>query len=425
MNRSGSPSHPDTLDWIDISASVPAVQQFFTRIGASLLDPLPMVFLYPVDEIEALAEAAKNLLAAQALLAQHLCKVLSRTALATMFDIPAQSVRFIDWEALVNPNERIVRFDFLRGATGPKIVEFNVFCGVGGPDLQSAYASVLPQLDGQPFNQSPFVALADHYAAQVKRHNSTRLVLLDWSGHQSLGYPNFDMLLGFLHARMPDLEIVEHTEETYPRAWLQPGKGNGTLVHRVFTLGDLNGDLEFLGQLQDSGARLTNGFEAEICMNKHWLGLLCAPGNHALFSPAQIATIKQYLPDTQPLTPENLQTALDDKDRYIFKWNSSYGGEGIYVGSEWTKEALAERLENEGINGFSCQEIVQVLDEHAPVEAFGGPRPVSAVFGLYAYAGQVSGLLVRASGRASVVNASSGSKIGWGCAASSNNLRNT
>ncbi|MEE9453255.1 MAG: hypothetical protein V3V13_02570 [Paracoccaceae bacterium] len=414
MSCPDSPPHHAPLNWIDISASVPDIQQCLDQIGASLLNPLPIVFLYPKADFRALAKATQHLLAAQAVLARDLCKKHSRAEFATMFDIPAPAARFIDWDALVNPDERIVRFDFLRGTTGPKIVEFNVFCGVGGPDLQSTFASVLPRFDAHPFNQSPFVALADHYAVQVERYNITRLVLLDWEEHKSRGYPNFDILQEFLHARMPDIEIVTHTEKTYPRDWLQPDQGCGTLVHRVFTLGDLKGDLTFLEQLQESNARLTNGFEAEICMNKHWLGLLCDPDNHVLFNPEQIAAIKDFLPDTYALSPHNLDSALADKDRLVFKWNSSYGGEGIYIGHEWATDELAERLASDGITGFSVQEIVPILDEYAPVETFGEPLPMSAVFGLYSYAGKISGLLTRASVKTAIVNAASGSKVSWG-----------
>jgi len=153
-------------------------------------------------------------------------------------------------------------------------------------------------------------------------------------------------------------------------------------------------------------------FEAELKMHRTWFSLLCDPGYRQLLDERQRAAVDRYLPYSVDLRPENLDEALADKDGYVFKRSYSYGGQGVVLGADRTRDELRQALLADGVEAWACQRRVQASTVDLPGPD-GRVRPHHLVLGMYVYGDRSSGLLVRGSAASPVVNASRGGGVSW------------
>lgn len=403
------------IEWVDVSEHVPAVAEFFKNINAPGFTPLPALPIVPRSVVDGLGDATGHLMMAQARMAEHLIGKLGRDGLAELMRFPSEWVPFVDWDKLIDGSQRLVRVDIVRGANGPKIVEFNVFCGPGGPDIQAPYSAVLPHLNGLRLEcgPSPFVPLSDYYNTLMERHNLSVVALMDLTSHHAMGYPNYTVAKQILSQCMPNYPVSVFDERDYPAEYLEPGGARHVLLHRVFTAGDFGTDLSLLKRLHAGGAHFSNGLEAELCMDKGWLALLCEARQSPIFTQEQRSAIADFLPETFFLTKEKFNHVLACKDKYAFKVRGGYGGIGVYIGVEHPVSDLEEILRSTGLDEFIVQERVAPVEEFAPYKSGEAPQALKSVFAMYNYAGQSTGLMVRSTVGSNVVNASTGAKVCW------------
>ncbi|MEP5760982.1 MAG: hypothetical protein ABJ327_17050 [Litoreibacter sp.] len=408
-------SSSTALDWLDLSDQTVTVDQFFRQIGASVFRPLPAIPLVPQEEFEGLAQAASLMMSLQAKLASRIIKSEGQDALLRRLKCPEGWGRFVDWDKLADAAHRVARLDLVRTIDGPKFIEFNVFGGVGGPDVYTPYAEIIDGLAREDLScgQSPFAHLADYYVHLIEKHSLNRIVLIDWEAHHAQGYPDFSTLKSYLEKRLPCVPISTHSELDYPSSWLGPGRGRGILVHRVFTAGDLGGDLSFLRAVWESGAHFASGLEDELCMDKGWLALFWEADASGNLSSHESAVLRTYLPETWFLNADSMETALSNKDELIFKLRGSYGGDGVFIGREWGSDQLKNVLLDRGPDNFITQTMLPSVSEMAPLDSHGPTIDIETVFGIYHYAGKSAGMMVRATRNARIVNAGTGAKIGW------------
>lgn len=361
--------------------------------------------LFDETDLAILGKMATRVLGAQVKLLQHLrTAAASDAALLAAFAMPPALAPLLRWDNLERPDETIARLDLVPTATSYKLCELNVFPGVGGGE---AYRAMAPAFPTAP---CPLRTLADTYVAQCRRHGLGRVVILDSVAHGAAGYPRQLLLQRYLADA--GLEVHLHDDASYPTAWLAPGEGARTLIHRLFTYEEL-ADVAFAERLWASGARLA-GFESELRMSKRFLALLFE--HLARFDSDEVAAIAAYVPTTHALDDDRLDHALRNRGDYVFKLTdaASYGGAGVLIGGDHTAEALEAQLRAAGVDRWIVQEALEA--ETLPLRTPGDPTPAAyrIVLGLYSYGGTPSGMLLRGSRASRVVNVSNAAgRLGW------------
>ncbi|MFJ9626098.1 hypothetical protein ACIRU8_00220 [Streptomyces sp. NPDC101175] len=359
-----------------------------------------------------LARVTRLLADAQDKLLAHLCATRTAAELTALFDVPPAMARHIDWPTLPDSGLRILRADIVPGDSGYWFCELNHFCGVGaGEAYHSAhtYAEVL----GRPVSAlSPFRQLALLYARECRRAGLTRIVVLDTTEHQRQGFGQQLLKQRHFHLLVPGVEVAYHTERTYPEHWLRPEEGRRTLIHRVFTFHDTDDDGAFLSAVRASGATVTSMYEAELRMHRLWFALMCDDGTYGqLLTEEERAAIRQYVPHTALVTPDDLGAILADKDRLVFKRSYSYGGRGVLLGDHHDPRQLRDLLTRDG-TGWIAQRRIPSPPLDLP-SVSGTPVPHHLVLGMFLYGDRTAGVLVRGAPDSPVVNLSRGGGMSW------------
>jgi hypothetical protein len=209
----------------------------------------------------------------------------------------------------------------------------------------------------------------------------------------------------------PDLEASYRDEHTYPADWLQPDQARQTLIHRLVTHGDTPDGGAFLARLRDSGATVSCMFEAELKMHRRWFSLLRDPQCRHLLDEEERSTIEQYVPHTYDLRRDDVEAAVADKDRLVFKRSYTYGGKGVLMGDQHSPQQLRALLTEDGSAWVAQRRVyASSLDLRT---ADGRTAPFHFVLGMFLYGDHASGLLVRASACSHVVNVSTGGRVSW------------
>ncbi|MFL6137077.1 MAG: hypothetical protein ACJ74O_04675 [Frankiaceae bacterium] len=395
----------------DYAMAAGGAERLLRDIGVSFR-VLPYYFRIDAAAHDALVAATGALADAQEKLLSHLCSTLSADELVAMFRVPPSMASRIDWAQVASGGPRMLRADIIPAEDGYWFCELNHFSGVGaGESYHSAKA--FAELLGRPVaGVSPFRDLAHLYAVECGRAGLDRLVILDSAKHRQWGYGKIVMLQRYLALMAPELEVAYCDETDYPREWLEAGEARRTMVHRIITLDDTTDGGAFLSMLHDSGATLSCMFEAELKMHRKWFSLLCDPRYHHLLSAAELAVIERYVPRTFELTRDNVEEALAAKDDYVFKRSYSYGGEGVLIGRQQSRDDLRQALLAGGVEAWECQRRVPTATVELP-SGSGRPEPYWFVLGMFVYGERSNGLLVRASAASQVVNASTGGGVSW------------
>ncbi|MGD0064098.1 MAG: hypothetical protein ABSB76_11740 [Streptosporangiaceae bacterium] len=392
------------------AAAARGADQLLADLGVSYRS-LPYYFRIGAATHAALARATHVLVRAQDKLLRHLVATHSAGQLTAMFEVPPDMASLIDWADLASAGLRMLRADIIPTEAGYYFCELNHFSGVGaGESYHSAHA--FAELLNRPVaGVSPFRQLAHLYVTQCRPAGLTRVVVLDTPQHRAQGFGEHVMLKRYLRLMAPDLETSYHDEHTYPPHWLRPDEAKRTLVHRLVTHDDTPDGGAFLALLRDRGATVSCMFEAELKMHRRWFSLLCDPGYQHLLDAEELATIEQYVPHTYDLHPGNLDAAVADKDRLVFKRSYTYGGKGVLIGEEHPPGPLHALLTADGSAWVAQRRVpTSSLDLRA---ADGGTATFRFVLGMFLYGEHASGLLVRASARSHVVNVSQGGGASW------------
>ncbi|KUZ66081.1 hypothetical protein [Burkholderia ubonensis] len=392
-------------------------QDWLDALEARLYVALPQPVLIDRTDYERLGAAARALLSAQLKIARHLVSTQSREALLRRFRVPGHMARFVDWDKFQTGAMTVARMDIVPTADGYQFCEFNVHSAVGGAESHGCYLRFCRALGlpADPQARSPDYHLAQMYTRIAQARGIERIVILDSVHHASLGYPRHDDLAALLQQMNPGCEVANHREDTYPETWLAPELGERTLVHRMFTYDEITDGCAFLARLADSGAVITNTFEAEMRMSKLWLALLWDDRYDALLDDAEREAVRRYVPPTCELTEDNLGALLAERAQWVFKFNHSYGGDGVLIGASTPADELERAIREKGIENWIAQRFVEAETLTMPYDDSEAVAPHHLVLGLYVHDGHTCGFFVRGSASSRVVNLSSGAgKMAWG-----------
>ncbi|HET6210254.1 MAG TPA: hypothetical protein VFD94_07720 [Jatrophihabitans sp.] len=395
----------------DYQLATGAADRFLTELGVTF-HALPYYFRVDPATLRELTDATATLVEAQQKLFAAVCANRSPEQLAELLQVPPAMAGLIDWPALASSRFRMLRADIIPTEAGYHFCEINHFSAVGGGEGYHS-AKVIAELLGRSVpGVSPFRDLAYHYITECRRSGFVRIVILDSAEHRKQGFGEHRMLQDYLRLMAPDLQVSYQDDQTYPAVWLEPDEASRTLIHRLITLGDTTDSGAFLVRLRELGATLSCGFEAELKMHRIWFSMLCDPDYRSLFDQRELAVIDTYVPYTFQLGEHNLASALADKDDYIFKTSYSYGGKGVLLGSEHSREELRDALLVPGIRAWTGQQVVPTSSLELPTPD-GGSARFYFVLGMFGYGENYSGLLIRGAVGSSVVNVSRGGGVSW------------
>ncbi|HJQ00747.1 MAG TPA: hypothetical protein VJ851_04035 [Jatrophihabitans sp.] len=374
---------------------------------------LPYICRVDAPTYRELVNATDELVTAQQKVMQAVCTSLPADELVRLFGVPPGLAAVVDWAELAASRFRLLRADIIPTESGYYFCEINHFSAVGGGEAYHS-AKVFAELLGRPVSGvSPFRELAYHYIEECRRSGLERVVVLDSAEHRKLGFGEHRLLQEYLKLMAPDLEVGYWDDENYPREWLAEDEASRTLVHRLITLDETPDGGAFLSLLRERGCTVSCMFEAELKMHRKWFSLLCDPVYHHLLNPTEVAVIQRYVPHTFELDHGNLRSTLADKNDYVFKTSYSYGGKGILMGAEHSREDLEQRLRLPGIEAWTCQRVVPTASLELPPSATGERARHHVVLGMFGYGENYNGLFVRGAGGSQVVNVSQGGGVSW------------
>jgi len=395
----------------DYRLATGAADRFLTGLGVTF-HALPYYFRVDPATQRELTEATATLVGAQEKLFAAVCASRSPDQLSELLQVPPAMAGLIDWPALAASRFRLLRADIIPTEQGYYFCEINHFSAVGGGEGYHS-ARIIAELLGRPVpGVSPFRDLAYHYITECRRSGFVRIVILDSAEHRKQGFGEHRMLQEYLRLMAPDLDVSYHDDQTYPADWLDPAQARLTLIHRLVTLDDTTDGGAFLVRLRELGATLSCGFEAELKMHRIWFSLLCDPDYRQLFDDRELAVIDRYVPYTFQLGEHDLAATLADKDDYIFKTSYSYGGKGVLLGSEYSRDELRDALLVPGVQAWTGQRVVPTSSLELPTPD-GGSAPFYFVLGMFGYGENYSGLLIRGAVGSPVVNVSRGGGVSW------------
>jgi hypothetical protein len=127
------------------------------------------------------------------------------------------------------------------------------------------------------------------------------------------------------------------------------------------------------------------------------------------FDADEVATIKRFCATTCPLTENNIQTVVANKDKFVLKPNVGFGGDRVFVGVATAQSEWDKICQNSVMNDFVVQDYVPVprtrctnfnQNEHTLTALDGG---VNVSF--WVHSGQFVGAYARVSNE-SVINIS-------------------
>ena len=376
--------------------------------GDKMLTP-PAPLFFDEDDYVVLSHACKTLINAQSKILNHLLSTYGKDGLLKFFSIKEEMHQFIDWQELIDAQKIVSRFDVIPTNDRFYICEINTDPSVGGGDVFDCAEVFFDAAGIEP----PYENFSPNYdkALLVKKlclqKQLQKIVILGWHSYENDGYTSFELEKKYFESLLPEYDVEIYHEYNFPIEYLDDTTSRELLIYRIGVFDDMTEEaVELFKRIIDSHATVINTFENEIRMSKSWLSIFHSEPYQEALNSEEIAIIKQFIPYTFALSIDSLDDALNNKDSYIFKFNHSYGGYGILMGSEHDKDILRKKLIEQGVELWTVQEVVRFDGMGMPYNEKFESDIHNYVFGLYVVDGQCKGFNVRASRRSKVVNLS-------------------
>ena len=391
-----------------------AIQQFqdLMHKNHSNLPILPVPLIVEQGIYNEICSASKLLIEAQAKIINVLMSHYSRDELLQMFNLPDSIKPLIDWDELKNTNQIIGRFDIVPSIEGYQFCEFNADSSSGGLklfDCMQAYGKFveIPNIDAYA---SPRKNIANYLNKMVLENKYEQLIIFTVKKYIHDGSGTISGLYDYLSESIPEVPVLLLDEENFSEDLLQSLESKKTLIYRIAVYKDVNFH-NLITRIFSSGATIINKYETEIRWNKKWFAIFHDPAYQYILTEEERNAISRFVPVTYVLTSTNLDEFLQQKDRYVFKLNRSYGGAGVFIGADNDTEFLRNAMSD--LNEWTAQELINSDVLWLPEDETRVLKPHNIVLGLFHTIDQQSGFLVRANTSKRVVNMNTGTRIGW------------
>jgi hypothetical protein len=189
---------------------------------------------------------------------------------------------------------------------------------------------------------------------------------------------------------------------------------------------------DFLDAVRAQAVRLIGSFRTQVTQNKQLFSVIQRPETLAFLTADEADFVRRHFPFTTPLTDlqgdtEQWERLIADKDRWILKPLDSYGAHHVVAGRERDPEAWRRLLSERAQTGdYLVQRYVKpfrtpnIRPEFTLVEGEDVGAELRApcveryneLVGLFVYAGEFKGFLVRAGQEATISAAAGGYTLG-------------
>ncbi len=187
------------------------------------------------------------------------------------------------------------------------------------------------------------------------------------------------------------------------RLFSEKGKKIDAIYRRAVTA-DIMAHYEevtpFIKAVSDGAVFYAGAFETQLIHTKWLFYVLHHPDMRRLLKDEQKDFVDAHVPKTVEFSPEfiSLQEVLDHKDSYILKPMDAYASKGIYAsGREYDQQSWQDLCTKLYGTGMICQQYcTQYLTPNIDYAWGDGEwHPYINMPGLYAYNGQLAGILMR------------------------------
>lgn len=323
---------------------------------------------------------------------------------------------------------------FLQGES-LKFVELNAECPAG-----IAYSDVAAEL----YHQLPFVrefkkrfkvedfhirqtlldGLLETYAAYRgnKRNTKPTIAIVDWRDVPT--YTEFQLFQEFFESQGYVCVIADPRDLVYENNILRYINTEIDLVYKRILTNDCVEKPEETKALvqayRDHNVCMINPFRAKLVHKKSIFSVLTHEMNQDMFTNEERSVISKHIPWTRMIKNEStlfggekidlVEYVAENKDRFVIKPNDEYGGKGVCLGMEASKEEwkkiIQEALADEP---FVVQEIVPIPRLAFPVFENSKIKYVDMVVDMdpYVFGSKVEGVLTRLSS-SSLANVTAG-----------------
>jgi hypothetical protein len=241
------------------------------------------------------------------------------------------------------------------------------------------------------------------------------IAIVDWQGLPTA--PEFEMFKAYFEEAGVRTLICDPRLLEYRRGRLYAEGKAVNLVYRRVLTSELIAHGEDTRALRDAymagNACVVNSFRAKLLHKKMSLALLSDDRYARLYTTAQRAAIRRYIPWTRRVRPELAEDIARRRETLVLKPNDEYGGKGVVLGwtvdqAEWDKA-----IEVATTQSYVVQEAVEIPRVPFPV-VLDGLKFIDLAVDLdpYLYDGRVAGFMTRVSAAALLnVTAGAGSVV--------------
>lgn len=205
-------------------------------------------------------------------------------------------------------------------------------------------------------------ALLDSYRQWGGRTERPRIAILDW--REVPTYSEFVLFRDYFRSQGYPVQIVDPRECEYRDGRLIAGDFHINLIYKRVLISELveRGDLGLehpvIRAVRDRAVCMVNPFACKVLHKKASYAVLTDERNAHLYTSAELAAIRAYIPWTRVLEERTtvfdgrkidlLPFLADHREQFVVKPNDEYGGKGIVLGwtvsrAEW-EATLRERL---------------------------------------------------------------------------------
>jgi len=263
-------------------------------------------------------------------------------------------------------------------------------------------------------------ALLDAYRDWGGKEERPHIAIVDWKGVPTES--EFHVLKEYFAVEGYQTVIADPSDLTYSGGRLRFGDFHIDIVYKRVVIHEFlercDADHPLARAYADGRVCVANSFRTKIAHKKAIFAILNDPNYAELFTPHEIETFQRHVPWTRRLTPgrttfENAERDLMDvlrveRERLVLKPNDDYGGHGVVIGWETSKDDWEQAISLALKRPYVVQERVPLRKTAIP--SFAGVVQMEEMFidfNPFLFHNEVEGALIRLSS-SSLLNVTSG-----------------
>ncbi len=198
-------------------------------------------------------------------------------------------------------------------------------------------------------------------------------------------------------------EICDIRDFTYADGKLWHGDYRVDLVYRRAVTTEILERLEhvqgFIQGYKNNAFCMVGSFRSEAAHSKLVFTFLSSKTAEKYFNEEELKVIREHIPFTFKLTSNNeehIKEIINNKDAYLIKPHNSYGGQGLFVGKNYSQQEWEDIVHKNTDINYIGQKLIEIPEENF-VAASGKTDRLKVNISPYLYNGKLQGFYTRVS----------------------------